>query len=251
VKNSIVNTPREVMNESQSIVVTHDSRKEVVWAMSYYAVYLAYLFFSLENEFLHWLTMVIIPLGFFYMYRWKVSGSWDIKSTLSSFGLDKTTLWNGLHWAILIGLILSFLQFYLSRDNDKILFLVASGKFVYLFPMSLVLMLFTAGFTEEFFFRGFLQTRLQQLFSSKIIAVIITSILFGMYHLPYAYLNPHWPSHGNLSEAFSSALGQGIPMGLILGTVYAFTKNNLLACVVIHSLLNSLPAMSAIKLQNP
>jgi membrane protease YdiL (CAAX protease family) len=89
------------------------------------------------------------------------------------------------------------------------------------------------------------------LFSSKVIAVIITSILFGIYHLPYAYLNPRWPSHGNLSEAFSSALGQGIPTGLILGTLYARAKNNLLACIIVHSLVNSLPAMLAIKLQSP
>ncbi|MBI4429371.1 MAG: CPBP family intramembrane metalloprotease [Ignavibacteriales bacterium] len=125
--------------------------------------------------------------------------------------------------------------------------LITTGKFAYLFPLAIVLMLFTAGFTEEFFFRGFLQTRLQQLFSSNVVGVIVSSILFGIYHLPYAYLNPRWPSHGNLPEAFWSALGQGIPMGLILGTLYVRTKNNLLSCVVVHSLLNSLPAMLAIK----
>jgi membrane protease YdiL (CAAX protease family) len=226
-------------------------KNEALWALIYYAVYLVYLFFSLENEFLHWLTMVLIPFGFFYMYQTKKLGSRSIKSTLSSFGLEKTRLLNGLHWAILLGLVLSFLQRYFSRNNDQIAFLFRSGKFAYLFPMALVLMLFTAGFTEEFFFRGVLQTRLQQMFPSKIIAVIVTSVLFGIYHLPYAYLNPRWPSYGNLSEAFSSALGQGIPMGLILGAVYVRTKNNLLACIVVHSLLNSLPAMLAIKFQSP
>jgi len=240
-----------MIDSNQPTSPAPEMRNEAAWALTYYAVYIVYLFFSIEGEFLHWLTMVLIPFGFFYMYQTKRSGSRSIKPILSSFGLEKTRLLNGLLWAILIGLLLSFLQLYLSRDRDQISLLFTSGKFAYLFPIALVLMLFTAGFTEEFFFRGLLQTRLQHLFSSKVAAVIFTSILFGIYHLPYAYLNPRWPSNGNLSEAFSSALGQGIPMGLILGTVYVRTKNNLIACIVVHSLLNSFPAMIAIKFHSP
>jgi membrane protease YdiL (CAAX protease family) len=228
-----------------------DIRRETPWALTYFALYILYLFVSLEGELLHWFTMVLIPFGFFFLYQSRRFGSRSIRSTLSSFGLTKGKLLNGLKWAILIGLTLSFLQLFLSRYSDQILSNLRSGRFVYLFPMALVLMLLTAGFTEEFFFRGLLQTRLQQLFASKIVAVIVTSILFGIYHIPYAYLNPRWPSHGNLPEALSSALGQGIPMGLILGTVYARTKNNLVACVVVHSLLNSFPAMLAIPFRTP
>lgn len=73
------------------------------------------------------------------------------------------------------------------------------------------------------------------------------SLLFGLCHLPYAYLNPRWPSHGNWPGAFALAFGQGIPMGLILGTMYARTKNNLFACIVVHALINSFPAMLQIK----
>ncbi|MEW6213575.1 MAG: CPBP family intramembrane glutamic endopeptidase, partial [Acidobacteriota bacterium] len=99
---------------------------------------------------------------------------------------------------------------------------------------------------EEFFFRGVLQTRFENLFGNKFLAVVAASILFGLYHLPYAYLNPRWPSFGNWSDAFASAMGQGVPAGLIFGTVYARTRN-LLVPVIVHSLINTLPAMTMMK----
>ena len=54
-----------------------------------------------------------------------------------------------------------------------------------------------------------------------VIVILLPSLLFGIYHLPYAFLNACWPSHGNWAEAISPVLGQGIPMGPIYGTVYA------------------------------
>ena len=60
-------------------------------------------------------------------------------------------------------------------------------------------MMLTAGFTEEFFFRGFLQTRLEVLTRSRVAAVLLASICFGLYHLPYAYFNPAWPSAGDIA----------------------------------------------------
>jgi membrane protease YdiL (CAAX protease family) len=154
----------------------------------------------------------------------------------------------GLWWAVAVGLAVSGLQLVLSRNSGEILNLFSSGKAFYLFPLSVVLMLFTAGTTEEFFFRGVLQTRLQMRLRSNIAAIAVTSVLFGLYHLPYAYLNPRWPSHGNWPEALGAAFGQGVPMGLILGFIYARTKNNLVACALVHALINSFPAMLFIKI---
>jgi membrane protease YdiL (CAAX protease family) len=108
-------------------------------------------------------------------------------------------------------------------------------------------MLITAGFTEEFFFRGFLQTRFQNAFKSNMISIVLTSLAFGLYHLPYAYLNPRWPSCGNLLDALSLAFSQGVPVGLILGTVYLRTGNNLMASIIVHTMINALPAMLVFK----
>jgi hypothetical protein len=51
-----------------------------------------------------------------------------------------------------------------------------------------------------------------------------------------------WP------EAFALAFGQSIPMGLVLGTIRARTKNNSFACIVAHALVNSFPAMLQVQI---
>lgn len=218
-------------------------RTEAVWVLTYFALYLGYLAITLENEIAHWLSLVVIPFAALFLFQNLRIPSWRLSTSLRTVGLEKSRSTNGIVWAIVIGLALSGLQFVLSRSRDQIWALFVSGKALYLFPMSLVLMLFTAGFTEEFFFRGVLQTRLQSLLRSNVMAVVVTSMLFGLYHLPYAYLNPRWPSQGNWPEALGAAFGQGVPMGLILGTVYVRSKNNLAACVLVHALVNSLPGM--------
>jgi membrane protease YdiL (CAAX protease family) len=38
-----------------------------------------------------------------------------------------------------------------------------------------------------------------------------------------------------------------VPIGLILGWLYARSKNNLLACVVCHALINTFPGMLQLK----
>jgi membrane protease YdiL (CAAX protease family) len=57
-------------------------------------------------------------------------------------------------------------------------------------------------------------------------------------------LNPNWPSHGDWGAAWTAALSQGGILGLILGTIYVRSRANLLAPVVLHAFVNSLPAMA-------
>jgi membrane protease YdiL (CAAX protease family) len=237
------------MSSEYSIPIEPDLKREAPWVLMYFTLYLVYLSFTLENEILHWFTLVFIPVTGLYLFQKRRTALSTLKSTLTTVGLERGRSKNGILWAILIGLALSCLQLVLSRNKDVIWGLIVSGKVLILFPLTLLIMLLTAGFTEEFFFRGVLQTRIQHLVKSKILAVVVTSVLFGLYHLPYAYLNPRWPSHGNWPEAFGAAFGQGVPMGLILGTLYVRTKNNLLACVLVHALINSLPGMLIVKIQ--
>jgi membrane protease YdiL (CAAX protease family) len=196
-----------------------DVKSEALWALVYFAFYVAYLFLRLENEFLHWFSLVALPIAVIVLFQWKKTGLWSVKAALRTIGLRRRNLTTGIWWAVGVGLALSAFQLVLSRNSGDILNLISSGKALYMFPLSVVLMLFTAGTTEEIFFRGILQTRLQQRLHSSIYAVVITSVLFGLYHLPYAYLNPHWPSHGNWPAALGAAFGQGVPMGLILGAM--------------------------------
>ena len=68
-----------------------------------------------------------------------------------------------------------------------------------------------------------------------------------VYHLPYAYLNPRWPSAGDWGAAWGAALGNGVPAGLVLGTLYNTSRNNLVACIILHSLINAFPAMTMLR----
>jgi membrane protease YdiL (CAAX protease family) len=232
------------MNTLSSIVYNNkESHKTLALALSYFSIYLFSLFFTLESEFWHWITLVLLPFSLIYFLHNSQSGTRDIRLTLKEFGLEKSKFWNGLLWAVVIGLVLSTLQFRLSRNNEEILSLFQSGQYLYLLPKAIFILFITAGFTEEFFFRGFLQTRFQNVFKSSFVSIQLTSLLFGLYHLPYAYLNPKWPSHGNLQEAITLAFSQGIPAGLILGAVYSRTGNNLFASVIVHVMINALPAM--------
>lgn len=236
------------MNSVNSSVSTgKDLNKTLLLALSYYLFYMIYLFISPESEFWHWLTLVCIPFSLLYLPQVSKSGSRNILMTLKEFGLEKSKLWNGLLWAILIGATLAALQLLLSRNKEDILTLFQSGQYLHLLPKALIIMLITAGFTEEFFFRGFLQTRFQNAFKSNMISIVLTSLAFGLYHLPYAYLNPRWPSCGNLQDALSLAFSQGVPVGLILGTVYLRTGNNLMASIIVHTMINALPAMLVFK----
>ena len=224
-----------------------DVKNEALWALVYFAFYMTYLLFHLENEFLHWFSLVALPIAAIVAFQRKKLGLWGVKAALRTIGLRQGNLTTGIWWAISVGLALSALQLVLSRNSGEILNLLSSGKALYMFPLSVALMLLTAGTTEEIFFRGILQTRLQQRLRSNTYAVVITSVLFGLYHLPYAYFNPHWPSHGNWPAAFGAAFGQGVPIGLILGAMYSRTKNNLVACILVHAFINSLPGMLFIK----
>ena len=223
-------------------------RREAPAALAYFSFYVVYLFGRLENELLHWVSLVVLPLALiFWARRWEVTHA-RFAGALASVGLARGNLKSGLFGAVLVGLALSLLQLLGSRHAGRIAEVFASGQFLHLLPLSFGLMLLTAGFTEEFFFRGVLQTRLSGWLRSHWWAVIVTALLFGLYHLPYAYLNTRWPSHGDWPAAFRLAFGQGVPAGLILGWVYVRARGNLLACVLTHTMINMLPAMLQVRL---
>jgi membrane protease YdiL (CAAX protease family) len=104
------------------------------------------------------------------------------------------------------GVVLSVLQLWLSRYWAEVQAVFATGKWIYLLPLSFGLMLLTAGFTEEFFFRGFLLGRLLDANMRAWPAVLCSAAAFALYHLPYAYFNPNWPSAGESWPPLGSPL---------------------------------------------
>jgi membrane protease YdiL (CAAX protease family) len=218
------------------------------WAApAYFALYLAYLFYALESELGHWVGMVAVPALITAGAHYIGGQPAGVAAILKTFGLERARWKRGLLLAGIVGITLGLLQLLVSRQRDAFIELASSGRALWLLPLTFALMLLTAGFTEEFFFRGFLQNRLEQMTSSRVAAVLIASLAFGVYHLPYAYLNPAWPSAGDWSAAWAAALGQGIPGGLVLGVVYLMAGRNLLAPVIVHACINAFPATTMIR----
>ena len=216
---------------------------QALFVIVYYIAYVAYLCVNQENEFWHWLTMVLIPLFLAYLYNKLTLKTNSLFYLLKTFGINRSVLKNKISIAVLLGLAFCLLQFFLSRNKNELIQLAQSGKMFYLFPLSFLVMSVTAGFTEEFFFRGFLQTRISAAIQIPLLSILITSVLFSIYHLPYAYFNINWPSHGNFPAALETTFMQAMPVGIIAGYLYHKSGNNLAACVILHSFINSLPAM--------
>ena len=225
-----------------------DLKREALLALVYCALYVGYLFVYQENEIAHWLTLVISPLTLLCLYQRRAWVDWSLGASLSTVGLKRGQLGRGLVWAIPLGLGVSlFMQLFMSRNAEAFRDLITSGRALYLAPLVFVLLLFTTGLTEEFFFRGVLQTRLSQLFRSNLLGVVVTSILFGLYHVPYAYLNPDWHSYGDLAAALQAGLVNGILGGVVLGVVYVMAGGNLIAAVIVHALIDVFPGMTQIR----
>ncbi len=61
-----------------------------------------------------------------------------------------------------------------------------------------------------------------------------------------------WRSIDALSAGgFTSAMGQGVAGGLIIGTLYTLTRRKLVACGILHALIDALPAIALIKMSGP
>lgn len=231
---------------NQSVSNESFVRFEFILLSSYFLLYLIYLykFVHLENELTHWLTLVLFPFAVIYQLNKRRAGD-SIVQALNSIGVSKEKIRAGLFFAVISGSALGLIQLTLSEQSDAILTAFTSGRFVYAFPLAFLMMLITAGFTEEFFFRGILQTSLVKFFRSRRIGIVIASIFFGIYHLPYAYLLESWPSHGNLTAAFSEAVIMNFILGLFIG--WAFDRyQNLLVPIIIHSMMNAYWAMTLI-----
>ncbi len=226
---------------------TPHARPELWWALAYFTAFTGYLFYHPETEAEHWISMVTVPVLLLTCLQRYHSGAWSLRKTLSSIGVSRDRLRVWLGPAILLGIVLSIGQLVIGSKADEVIRLFRDGTGFYMYPLVVILLLFTVGITEEVLFRGVLQTRFTQVLGSPVLSVLVVSVLFSVYHIPYAYLNPNWPSAGNLLAATGAAFANGMLGGIILGWTYEKSGHNLVACTVVHALINSLPAMTVIE----
>ena len=105
------------------------------------------------------------------------------KQPLASLGFTTKKIFPALYWGIGLGLVFAFEGFLTNIFKYKGLNLVAldysSVEFLGLFLISLV-----TAFSEEIVFRGYLFTRLWQIWHSEGLANLVSSLLFVIIHLP-------------------------------------------------------------------
>jgi membrane protease YdiL (CAAX protease family) len=213
------------------------SRRQATFVGCYFALYLAYLFVNPEGEFLHWLTLVLLPL---IALAW-IGPDRRPRPLLRSIGLDPSRATRGIGLTLLLGAAFQVIQFLNVKQRGEFL-AVLERPFGFLLPVGgFLLLLGTVATTEEVFFRGIMQSRLAALWHNQMLALMLTTVAFALYHVPYAYLNPAWPSAGDLPAAVRLAAVNGLVGGLALGTVYWRSGGNLVAAIVLHALIDLVP----------
>jgi membrane protease YdiL (CAAX protease family) len=153
---------------------------------------------------------------------------------VSAFGfkirnIGKSLLFGLLFFAILDGLALlvSYLLIYVFTSQIPV-----QSYNVLPFLLTMPFMTLCVGISEEGLFRGYMQTHLEKLYTSKQ-AILIQAILFGVWHFVWG-LNPFDPVY------MGSYVGFTFLIGLLFGYFYSKTTN-LTPLVFAHGLFNSVP----------
>ena len=80
-------------------------------------------------------------------------------------------------------------------------------------------MILTAAFTEEVFFRGILQRTMMDSLKKPYLAILLTGILFGLYHFPFAYYL--WDdTAGNIMYSLRMVMTEHVLTGCAFGFIY-------------------------------
>jgi membrane protease YdiL (CAAX protease family) len=174
------------------------------------------------NQFIVIATFILVPIAWYFIVN-KLS----FKGTLSrmklvSENIDKAFLW-GILAAILIFLTTFVIEIilissfgYSPGDLSNIPYLEKLFS-----PATMFFIVGIQPVAEEIFFRGFLYEKVEN-FAGGAMAIIITSILFGIAHLSYGLTIPVLII---------------ILMGMILGYVVYRTKN-LYSAIIAHVVYN-------------
>lgn len=226
-------------------IIIKDGKKEVYLAVGYFLLWL-FIFMLLGNILLDsrilsvgigfWGLLVILPL--IYLFS-KGYGFSDLGLTKKSFLKNlKITLLACLTVGGLMLLITPGGKFILSSSLPLGELL---GSFAIAFGYSLVF----AAFFEEFFFRAILQTRLTEYYKSGIKGILIASVLFGLYHLPFQYYHLG-AANGDIVHSLSNVLTEQMITAPIFGILW-FRTRSLMAPITLHALIDAfslLPQMA-------
>ncbi|GEM_PF-5970621 len=173
---------------------------------------------------LAWLLYFAIPAAYFHWRGYKLS---DIAPVRFRGGLKQALIASLIVIPFLVGSSKSAM--YVLNGGQPPHKLLAGGA------AALFAGFIQAGFFEEFFFRALLQERLAALLRSEAGGIFISSLVFGLYHLPSRLLE----TGGNYGHSLCLVLSCQMFIGPIFGLLWLRTRN-LLVPVFVHSLFDGL-----------
>lgn len=177
------------------------------------------LFFQL---FFVFLGFICIPILWY-----KLVNRISFKEMFSRLNLREKKFGPTILWGI-ITIILAFtltitfglIYLFFTKTNPSTVSNIPDLQQLFSTP-SLYILVTIQPFCEEFFFRGFLLEKISGI-SNPIIAVILTSILFGISHLSYTYI-------------YTAIIA--VALGILFALVILKTKN-LYATILAHTIIN-------------
>ncbi len=101
------------------------------------------------------------------------------------------------------------------------------------------------GVTEEFLFRGLLQTRLQAWIGAAPMAIVVTAIVFAIVHVPTFYLRGGEEvakQAASLPQIIALAIGALGPISIMMGVLWYRTRSFLLV-VLVHGAIDTMPGV--------
>ena len=99
-------------------------------------------------------------------------------------------------------------------------------------------MILTAAFTEEFFFRGILQRTMMDSLKKPYLVILLTGILFGLYHFPFAYYL--WGNTaGSIINSLKMVMTEHVLTGCAYGFLYYKSTKNLWSNIILHAFYNA------------
>ena len=160
--------------------------------------------------------------------------AWLVVTKMRAFSFGQTLGWRsgGMVWWHYIAILFVFFalaamvgNYFPEQENDLIRMLRSSRSAVFIVAFMAT---FTAPLVEEVVYRGILYSAFQRTFGIPI-AVIIVTFLFALVHVPQYY------------QSFSTIFLLTL-LSLILTLIRAGT-NNLLPCVILHTIFNGFQSM--------
>ena len=166
--------------------------------------------------------LILVPLLWY-----KLVNRITLKEMFARLNLRKEGLNNAILWGIItvivafaITMAIGLVYLFLTKTNPNTLSNIPDLQQLFSIT-SLYLIVAIQPFCEEFFFRGFLLEKITKA-GGTTIAVVITSVLFGLSHLTYTY-------------AYTAIVA--VVLGLLFALVVLKTKN-LYSAIFAHTVIN-------------